>query len=74
MFKFQKHLTLSAHTHGYQFGINMPGFKWSPTQYSFKRWMGLYEKKQKLYINRGFGFLAFSRRVGMWPETTFIEL
>ena len=68
-------LTLSGHTHGYQFGINMPGFKWSPAQYSFKRWMGLYEeKKQKLYINRGFGFLAFPGRVGMWPEITLIEL
>jgi len=68
-------LTLSGHTHGYQFGINMPGFKWSPAQYSFKRWMGLHEEKnQKLYINKGFGFLAFPGRVGMWPEITLIEL
>ena len=68
-------LTLSGHTHGYQFGINMPGFQWSPAQYSFKRWMGLHEEKnQKLYINKGFGFLAFPGRLGMWPEITLIEL
>lgn len=68
-------LTLSGHTHGYQFGINMPGFKWSPAQYRYKRWIGLHEEKdQKLYINKGFGFLAFPGRVGMWPEITFIEL
>jgi len=68
-------LTLSGHTHGYQFGIDMPGFKWSPAKYSFKRWMGLHEEaNQKLYINKGFGFLAFPGRVGMWPEITLIEL
>lgn len=73
--KKQIDLTLSGHTHGFQFGINMPGFKWSPAQYRFKRWMGLYEEKnQKLYINKGFGFLAFPGRVGMWPEITLIEL
>ena len=69
------HLTLSGHTHGMQFGINMPGFKWSPAQYRYPRWMGLYkEKDQYLYVNRGFGFLAFPGRVGMWPEITVIEL
>jgi predicted MPP superfamily phosphohydrolase len=69
------HLTLSGHTHGMQFGLNMPNFKWSPAQYSYKRWMGLYEEKnQYLYVNRGFGFLAFPGRVGMWPEITVIEL
>ena len=68
-------LTLSGHTHGFQFGINMPGFKWSPAQYRYKRWIGLHEEKnQKLYINKGFGFLAFPGRVGMWPEITLIEL
>ncbi len=68
-------LTLSGHTHGFQFGINMPGFKWSPAQYRYNRWMGHYiEKDQHLYINRGFGFLAFPGRVGMWPEITLIEL
>ena len=69
------HLTLSGHTHGFQFGINMPGFKWSPAQYRYERWMGLYEKaEQYLYVNRGFGFLGFPGRVGMWPEITVIEL
>lgn len=69
------HLTLSGHTHGFQFGINMPGFRWSPAQYRYPRWMGLYEQAQQyLYVNRGFGFLAFPGRVGMWPEITVIEL
>jgi predicted MPP superfamily phosphohydrolase len=71
----QIHLTLSGHTHGFQFGVNMPGFKWSPAQYRYERWMGLYEEaKQYLYVNRGFGFLAFPGRIGMWPEITVIEL
>lgn len=69
------HLTLSGHTHGMQFGINLPNFKWSPAQYRYPRWMGLYEEKdQYLYVNRGFGFLAFPGRVGMWPEITVLEL
>ncbi len=68
-------LTLSGHTHGMQFGINMPGFKWSPAQMRYKHWMGLYnDADQYLYVNRGFGFLAFPGRVGMWPEITVIEL
>jgi len=68
-------LTLSGHTHGFQFGINIPGFKWSPAQYRYKRWIGLHEEQdQKLYINKGFGFLAFPGRVGMWPEITEIVL
>ena len=71
----QVHLTLSGHTHGMQFGIDLPGFKWSPVKYRYPRWMGLYtEKEQHLYVNRGFGFLAFPGRVGMWPEITVIEL
>ena len=69
------HLTLSGHTHGFQFGINLPGFKWSPAQYRYDKWIGLYEEaKQYLYVNRGFGFLAFPGRVGMWPEITVFEL
>jgi predicted MPP superfamily phosphohydrolase len=68
-------LTLAGHTHGFQFGINFPGFKWSPAQYRYKHWMGLYEEKdQYLYVNRGFGFLGFPGRVGMWPEVTVLEL
>lgn len=74
---YQRHipLTLSGHTHGFQFGIKMPGFKWSPAQYRYPRWYGLYEEaKQYLYVNRGFGYLAFPGRIGMWPEITVIEM
>ncbi len=68
------HLTLSGHTHGLQFGINLPKFKWSPVKYRYKKWMGLYEKAgQYLYVNRGFGFLAWPGRVGMSPEITLLE-
>lgn len=69
------HLTLSGHTHGMQFGIEIPGFRWSPVKYRYPRWAGLYEEaEQYLYVNRGFGFLAFPGRVGIWPEVTVIEL
>ncbi|MEI9935099.1 MAG: metallophosphoesterase [Ferruginibacter sp.] len=68
-------LTLSGHTHGMQFGIDIPGFKWSPVQYVYKEWAGLYEEgKQKLYVNRGFGFIGYPGRVGILPEITVIEL
>lgn len=69
------HLTLAGHTHGMQFGINFLGIKWSPAKYRYSRWMGLYkELDQSLYVNRGFGFLAWPGRVGMRPEITLIEL
>ena len=68
-------LTLSGHTHGMQFGIEIPGFKWSPVQYVYKQWAGLYEEvQQKLYVNRGFGFIGYPGRVGILPEITVIEL
>jgi predicted MPP superfamily phosphohydrolase len=68
-------LTLSGHTHGMQFGVEIPGFKWSPVQYIYKQWMGLYEEgKQKLYVNPGFGFIGYPGRVGILPEITVIEL
>ncbi|MEO7264972.1 MAG: metallophosphoesterase [Ferruginibacter sp.] len=68
-------LTLSGHTHGMQFGIEIPGFKWSPVQYVYKQWAGLYEEAdQKLYVNRGFGFIGYPGRVGILPEITLIEL
>jgi uncharacterized protein len=68
-------LTLSGHTHGMQFGIEIPGFKWSPVQYVYKQWAGLYEEaKQKLYVNRGYGFIGYPGRVGILPEITVIEL
>ena len=68
-------LTLSGHTHGMQFGIDIPGFKWSPVQYVYKQWGGLYEHdKQKLYVNRGFGCIGYPGRVGILPEITMITL
>ncbi len=69
------HLTLSGHTHGMQFGIEIPGFKWSPIKYLYPQWAGAYEKNNKyIYVNRGFGFLGFPGRVGILPEITVIEL
>lgn len=69
-------LTLSGHTHGFQFGIEIPGFiKWSPVQYVYKQWAGLYKHVNRyVYVNRGFGFHAFPGRVGIWPEITVLEL
>lgn len=68
-------LMLSGHTHGMQFGIDIPGFKWSPVKYVYDQWAGLYEEgKQKLYVNRGYGFIGYPGRVGIMPEITLIEL
>jgi predicted MPP superfamily phosphohydrolase len=68
-------LMLAGHTHGMQFGVEIPWLKWSPVQYVYKQWAGLYENgAQKLYINRGFGFIGYPGRVGILPEITFIEL
>jgi len=68
-------LTLSGHTHGMQFGIEIPGFKWSPVKYFYKHWAGLYKQdNQYLYVNRGLGFLGYPGRLGIWPEITVIEL
>ena len=73
---FNYHLTLSGHTHGLQMGIEIPGFfKWSPSQYVYKQWAGLYEEFGRyINVNRGFGYHAFPGRVGIWPEITVIEL
>ena len=73
---FKIHLTLSGHTHGMQFGIEIPGIiKWSPAKWRYKQWAGLYgENKQYLNVNRGFGYLAYPGRVGMWPEVSVITL
>lgn len=70
------HLTLSGHTHGMQFGIEIPGFiKWSPASLRYPKWAGLYEELGRyLHVNRGFGFLAFPGRVGIWPEITVLKL
>lgn len=68
-------LVLSGHTHGMQFGIEIPGLKWSPVQYLYKQWDGLYDDgNQKLYVNPGFGFIGYPGRVGILPEITVIEL
>ncbi|QNF33364.1 metallophosphoesterase [Adhaeribacter swui] len=68
-------LMLAGHTHGMQFGVNLPGFKWSPVQYVYKQWAGLYQKgKQYLYVNTGLGFLGYPGRVGFLPEITVFEL
>lgn len=68
-------VTLAGHTHGFQFGIEVGGFKWSPAQYRYKQWGGLYrEGNQYLYVNRGFGYIGYPGRVGIWPEITIVEL
>ena len=68
-------VTFSGHTHGFQFGIEVGNFKWSPAQYAYKQWAGLYtNNNQQLYVNRGFGYLGFPGRIGMPPEITVFEL
>jgi predicted MPP superfamily phosphohydrolase len=68
-------LMLSGHTHGMQFGVELPWLKWSPVQFVYKQWAGLYEEgKQRLYVNRGYGFIGYPGRFGILPEITVIEL
>jgi predicted MPP superfamily phosphohydrolase len=68
-------LTLSGHTHGFQFGVEIPGFKWSPSQYLYKQWAGLYRSgEQMIYVNRGLGCIGYSGRIGIRPEITLITL
>ncbi len=69
-------ITFSGHTHGFQFGVHIPGvIKWSPSKFLYKQWWGLYPKgKQFIYVNRGLGFLGYPGRVGMLPEITVMEL
>ncbi|MGS2727438.1 metallophosphoesterase [Psychroserpens sp. BH13MA-6] len=73
---YHYHLTLSGHTHGMQFGIEIPGWvKWSPVKWRYKHWAGMYEQFNKyLNVNRGFGYLGYPGRVGIWPEVTVITL
>lgn len=68
-------ITLSGHTHGAQFGVEWLGIRWSPSQYFYKHWAGLYKNAhQFLYVNRGFGFIGYPGRVGILPEVTIFEL
>ncbi|MCX7551637.1 metallophosphoesterase [Xanthomarina sp. F2636L] len=73
---YKYHLTLSGHTHGMQFGIEIPGWiKWSPIKWRYKYWAGIYKQMgQFINVNRGFGYLGYPGRVGIWPEITVIEL
>ena len=73
---YHYHLTLSGHTHGMQFGIEIPGWiKWSPVKWRYKQWAGIYEELgQYINVNRGFGYLGYPGRVGIWPEVTVITL
>jgi predicted MPP superfamily phosphohydrolase len=68
-------MMFAGHTHGMQFGIEFGDFKWSPAQYVYPEWSGLYEhEKQKLYVNVGYGFLGYPGRIGILPEVTVFEL
>ncbi len=74
--EYHYHLTLSGHTHGMQFGVEIPGwFKWSPVKWRYKQWAGIYEQMgQYINVNRGFGFIGYPGRFGIWPEITVITL
>ena len=73
--KYKIDLQLSGHTHGMQFGIEIPGFKWSPVKYRYKEWAGLYENKGKqIYVNRGLGHLGYAGRVGIMPDISILNI
>ena len=68
-------LTLSGHTHGFQYGIEVAGWQWSPAKLRYPQWAGMYKKNNRLInVNRGFGFLGYPGRFGIWPEITVIRL
>ena len=68
-------LTLSGHTHGMQFGIEIGDFRWSPVKYRYKQWADLYQQdEQFLYVNRGYGYIGYPGRIGILPEITILEL
>jgi predicted MPP superfamily phosphohydrolase len=68
-------LTFAGHTHGMQFGIDTKFYRWSPVQYVYKEWLDLYtENDQHLYVNRGFGYLGYPGRMGIYPEITVVTL
>jgi uncharacterized protein len=68
-------LTLSGHTHGFQFGVEIGNFRWSPSQYIYRQWADHYQEgNQHLYVNRGFGYIGYPGRIGILPEITVLEL
>lgn len=72
---FMIDLQLSGHTHGMQFGIEIPGFKWSPVKYRYEQWAGLYNKNQyQIYVNRGLGHLGYTGRVGIMPDISILNI
>tara|TARA_B100001250_G_scaffold74574_1_gene60942 strand:- start:14566 stop:15420 length:855 start_codon:yes stop_codon:yes gene_type:complete len=73
--KYNIDLQLSGHTHGMQFGIEIPGFKWSPVQYKYNQWAGLYEEDNcQIYVNRGLGHLGYAGRVGIMPDISILKI
>ena len=72
---FMIDLQLSGHTHGMQFGIEIPGFKWSPVKFRYEQWAGLYNKnKRQIYVNRGLGHLGYAGRVGIMPDISILNI
>jgi len=68
-------LMLAGHTHGFQLGVEAGNLRWSPSQWVYKQWAGLYqEDNQYLYVNRGYGYIGYPGRIGILPEITVIEL
>ncbi|MEJ2003505.1 MAG: metallophosphoesterase [Cyclobacteriaceae bacterium] len=68
-------ITFAGHTHGFQFGVEWGDFRWSPAQYAYKQWAGLYTKEnQHLYVNRGYGYIGYPGRIGIPPEITILTL
>ena len=73
--KYLIDLQLSGHTHGMQFGIEIPGFKWSPVSFRYKEWAGLYKESDKqIYVNRGLGHLGYAGRVGIMPDISILNI
>ena len=73
--KYNIDLQLSGHTHGMQFGIELPNFKWSPVKYRYKQWAGLYSINDKqIYVNRGIGHLGYAGRVGIMPDISILNI
>ncbi len=75
--KYDIDISLSGHTHGFQFGIETKTLKWSPAQYVYKHWAGLYKDQNSgnlLYVNRGIGSIGYPGRIGILPEITVLEL